>query len=224
MRRLVDTCLVLGRINFGEADRIVTVLTGSAGKQTLMAKAVRRPKSKLAGGLEIFNTNEITYIPGKKDIATLVSSRALTTRTDLIKDYQISEEAFSILKWLNDHLEPGGGAEYYQYLEGYLQAANKHSRHAYLWFFMRALEVSGQGLNPFHDEHGNKLEPANHYIFDHDASAFAVNDKGDYTQDDIKLLRLALGLEPDDFMRVVISKKQLERLHQLITRQVQFTS
>ena len=47
--------IVLKRINYGEADRIITILTKDFGKVTLLAKGVRRPKSKKRGHLEIFS-------------------------------------------------------------------------------------------------------------------------------------------------------------------------
>ena len=69
--------IVLKRIDYGEADRIVTVLTPDAGKLSLMAKGARRVKSKLAGGIELLSTSEINYIAGKGSLDTLVSSRLI---------------------------------------------------------------------------------------------------------------------------------------------------
>ena len=45
--------IVLRRTDFGEADRIVNLLT-SEGKISAIARGARRQKSKLAGGIEIF--------------------------------------------------------------------------------------------------------------------------------------------------------------------------
>ena len=45
--------IVLRRTNFGEADRILTLLT-PLGQRGAMARGVRREKSKLAGGIELF--------------------------------------------------------------------------------------------------------------------------------------------------------------------------
>jgi DNA repair protein RecO (recombination protein O) len=43
--------VVLTRINYAEADRILTVLTEDFGKVSLIAKGTRKEKSKLAGGI-----------------------------------------------------------------------------------------------------------------------------------------------------------------------------
>jgi DNA repair protein RecO (recombination protein O) len=47
--------IVLGRINFGEADRIISVLSKDKGRSSLIAKGVRRPKSRKRGHIEIFS-------------------------------------------------------------------------------------------------------------------------------------------------------------------------
>jgi DNA repair protein RecO (recombination protein O) len=47
--------IVLGRKNYGEADRIVSVYSKNHGRISLMAKGIRRPKSRKRGHLEIFS-------------------------------------------------------------------------------------------------------------------------------------------------------------------------
>lgn len=47
--------IVLGRKNYGEADRIISVYSKNHGRLSLMAKGIRRPKSKKRGHLEIFS-------------------------------------------------------------------------------------------------------------------------------------------------------------------------
>ena len=47
MNTVVDQAIVLKRLEYGEADRILTVLTKNNGKLSVIAKGARRPKSKL---------------------------------------------------------------------------------------------------------------------------------------------------------------------------------
>lgn len=47
--------IVLKRINFGEADKIVTIYSKHYGKITLIAKGIRRMISRKRGNLEVFN-------------------------------------------------------------------------------------------------------------------------------------------------------------------------
>ena len=45
----------MGRRNYSEADRIITIFTKSYGKLALIAKGVRKPSSRKRGHLEIFS-------------------------------------------------------------------------------------------------------------------------------------------------------------------------
>jgi DNA repair protein RecO (recombination protein O) len=47
--------IVLGRKNYGEADRILSVYSKDRGRVVLIAKGIRRPKSRKRGHLEIFS-------------------------------------------------------------------------------------------------------------------------------------------------------------------------
>ena len=56
--------LVLRRTNYGEADRILNIITPT-GKISAMAKGVRRARSKLAGGVEMFSLSEYVIHCGR---------------------------------------------------------------------------------------------------------------------------------------------------------------
>lgn len=56
---------VLGRHNFGEADRIVSIYSKDKGKNSLVAKGVRRLGSKKRGHLEVFGKIKFQAVMGK---------------------------------------------------------------------------------------------------------------------------------------------------------------
>lgn len=63
--------IVLKRVNFGEADRLVTVFSKYRGKLTLLAKGIRRLTSRKKGHLELFNRVKLQIANGKNlDIIT----------------------------------------------------------------------------------------------------------------------------------------------------------
>src|SRR5262245_36415544 len=67
--------IALKRMDFGEADRLVTVLTPHYGKIRLLAKGVRRPTSRMAGHLELFAHVHLMVARGRElDIATQAST------------------------------------------------------------------------------------------------------------------------------------------------------
>ncbi len=65
--------IVLRRINFGETDRIVTLLTREHGKISAIAKGARKPVSRLAGPTEIMTYSRMQLATGRNlDIITQV--------------------------------------------------------------------------------------------------------------------------------------------------------
>ncbi|NBW29251.1 DNA repair protein RecO [bacterium] len=86
MNKVISESIVLSRINYGDNDRIVTVITRDQGKIRLIAKGSRKLKSKLAAGIELFSVSEISFIKGKGDIDTLVSSRGIEYFINIQKD------------------------------------------------------------------------------------------------------------------------------------------
>ena len=53
-RRYTTEAIVLSRFDFGEADRILTLITPAGGKIKAIAKGIRRPTSRIGGSLEPF--------------------------------------------------------------------------------------------------------------------------------------------------------------------------
>lgn len=64
--------IVLKRLNFGEADRILTLFTRDSGKITVLAKGIRKISSKRAGSLELFNHIKCNLVRGKGELDTLI--------------------------------------------------------------------------------------------------------------------------------------------------------
>lgn len=57
--------IVLGRRDFGEADRILILYTKNFGRVSLIAKGVRRPKSRKRGHVEVFNQVSFQAVSGR---------------------------------------------------------------------------------------------------------------------------------------------------------------
>ena len=63
--------IILKRVNFGEADKILTIYTKHYGKIRAIAKGVRKITSRKAGNVELFNQTVIFLAKGKNlDILT----------------------------------------------------------------------------------------------------------------------------------------------------------
>ncbi|HZU11623.1 MAG TPA: DNA repair protein RecO [Chloroflexota bacterium] len=63
--------LVLKGYDYGEADRILTLLTPHSGKMRAIAKGVRRTKSRMSGHLDLFTRSTLLIARGRQlDIVT----------------------------------------------------------------------------------------------------------------------------------------------------------
>jgi len=73
--RLYKTeAIVLRTMDLGEADRVLTVLTPRLGKLRIVAKGVRRPRSRLGGGLQPFSDVQLVLAVGRTfDVVTQVA-------------------------------------------------------------------------------------------------------------------------------------------------------
>jgi len=63
--------IVLRRQNFGEADKLLTLYTPGLGKRRVLAKGVRKPRSRKGGHVELFTHSNLLIAKGKNlDIVT----------------------------------------------------------------------------------------------------------------------------------------------------------
>ncbi|MCJ7829483.1 DNA repair protein RecO [Patescibacteria group bacterium] len=63
--------IILKRINYGEADKILTIYTKHHGKIKALAKGIRKLTSRKAGSLELFNHAVVFLVKGKNfDLVT----------------------------------------------------------------------------------------------------------------------------------------------------------
>ena len=95
---------ILKKTERGEADRIFIIYTKDFGKLEILAKAERKIKSKLKGGLELFYLSEIEFIQGKTH-KTLTDAILIENFPILRKDlerlpiaYRISEVLDNLIK------------------------------------------------------------------------------------------------------------------------------
>src|SRR5437667_11388188 len=60
-----DRAVVLRKLDYGEADRIYTLLTRSHGKVGAIAKGVRKSTSRLAAALQLFARIDVLLASGR---------------------------------------------------------------------------------------------------------------------------------------------------------------
>lgn len=99
MPSLTVEALILKRANFGEADRMLTVLTKTLGKISVVARGVRRITSRRAGNVELLNLVKIGLHKGKG--YTLTEAESIETFPRIKSNLATSTAAFHILELTN---------------------------------------------------------------------------------------------------------------------------
>lgn len=196
MKQLVTTGIILARTDYGEADRILTLLTPDHGKLSLLAKGVRRVKSKLAGGIELFSISQITFIKGRGRVDSLISTRLLKHYDRIVKDLDRTMVGYELIKQLNRATEAAPEADYFHLTEQLFEALDDPEislELIKLWFAAQLLRLGGRVPNLQTDPSGAQLDPQQTYHFDFERMAFASHAQGQFGAAHIKYLRLAFG-------------------------------
>ncbi|MFH1462676.1 MAG: DNA repair protein RecO [bacterium] len=198
---------ILKKEDRGEADRVFTVYTKDFGKLDLLAKAERKIKSKLRGGLELFYLSEIEFIQGKAQ-KTLTDSILINSFSGLRKDltklalaYKISESLDSLIKgeepdknvWslLNETLRR----------LNLLEIRNLKLEILYFYFFWNLLSILGYRPEVNHCSLcQKKLSPENLF--------FNLSEGGLICQNCAKLVKSVKEITPEavKVMRVILKK------------------
>lgn len=196
MKQFTTRGIILTRTDYGEADRILTFITPDHGKIKAIAKGVRKAGAKLAGAIELFSVSELTLVAGRGEIQTVISARLARHYGKIVKDINRTNAAYEFLLLLNKATEEKTEEAYFTLLDKSLSALNDTEISpdiTDLWFKAQLLKITGHAPNLKSDESGKKLSESKSYNFDYDKMRFVSAEKGDYSADHIKFLRLAFA-------------------------------
>lgn len=186
--------IVLRRTNYGEADRILRLLT-PLGQRSVIAKGVRREKSKLAGGIELFAISDVVINTGKGDLGILTSTQLVHFYRHILEDYdrlQFGYEAINLVSRASENIDE---PEWYGVLsEVYmgLDATGVPLQLTQSWFYLHYAELTGYELNLSVDVAGQPLSSDKTYMYDINERGLRRADQGEITADHIKLLRILM--------------------------------
>lgn len=187
---------VLRRTNYGEADRILNLITPE-GKLAAMAKGVRKARSKLAGGVEMFSLVQLEIHYGRGELGVVTSAKMLNYYSGIVGDLSKMELAAMMLKRVSRAAESSDSPEYFKLTDQSLRALNDgvDARLVEGWFLLNLLRASGEEVNAYRDTEGAKLEAGQRYAWNASERAFSARDGGEFGADEIKLLRLMLAVD-----------------------------
>lgn len=193
MNQVITTGIVLSRTNYQEADRIITFLTPDQGKVKVVAKGVRKNRSKMAAGAELLSISEIGFFRGKGDLGTLTTARMQTYFGNIVQNMDRTMYSYELLKRLNRLTEDNVESTFFKLLSEALAGLNQPLWAfdvVQLWTAMQMLCISGNQPELAYDNHREPLGSAERYSFDFDAMAFYEHPEGMFEVGHVKLLRL----------------------------------
>ena len=217
--------LVLYRTNYGESDRIVTFLTKDFGKLKAIAKGVRKERSKLAAGVELFCTSEIGFIFGRSELATLISTRLIKDYHHFLNDLSRVEFGFESLKRLNKLLAEAADSQYFTLAEALLMALDDDAidlNVVALWWRVNLMQLTGHGLNLRRTVDTQAFKEKQHYAFDHRLGGFNLDPAGPFSASHIKLLQLAINYRPKTLARVRHVQRLASELNKALVQFVDY--
>lgn len=184
--------IVLRRTNYGEADRILQLLTPE-GRRSVMARGVRKEKSRLAGGIELFAVCDVVIGRGKGKLAILTSARLVKFYRNIMTDYERMEFCYEAMRHVATASESVDEPQWYDILSEVLMALDTATIDTALiktWFYLHYSAMLGRELSLTHDVNGEKLLPDTAYAYDIAESGFRKATGGEVMSAHITLLRL----------------------------------
>ena len=192
MTAIRTRAIVLRRTNYGEADRILQLMTPE-GKRGVMARGVRREKSKLAGGIELFAVSDVVINEGKGELGILTSARLVHFYQHIMQDYDRLQFGYEVIKRVASASEMVNEPEWYDVLFEVIKALDAKTLPLQLtqtWFYLHYADLLGAPLSLVNDIEGQSLQSDARYMYDISERGLRRAINGELTADHIKLMRL----------------------------------
>ncbi len=193
MKTYRTRAIVLRRTNYGEADRVVQLLTVE-GRRSVMARGVRKEKSKLAGGIELFAVSDVVIGEGKGDLGVLTSAKLVHFYRHILEEYDRLQFGYQAVQLVARASETVDEPEWFDLLQETLAGLDALSLPLTLvrtWFYIRYAGLLGHEMNLEIDTDGAPLSAETEYRYDSaERGLRRVEVNGTITGEHIKVLRL----------------------------------
>jgi len=202
--------IILHRTKYGETDRILNLLTPE-GRKSCIARGVRKEKSKLAGGIEMFTVSDIVIHESEKsDMGILTSAKMVKSYMNIVSDLERFELGSKIIKLTNKISENVDSPELFSLVNQCFWALDKNiSRELVESFFLLNLtRISGEDVNLHRGTDGDKLDAETIYTWDSYENALKKEPNGHISANHIKVMRLMLTSP----LKTVIQVKEIGNL------------
>lgn len=208
---------VMRRTNYGEADRILDIITPQ-GKIAAIARSARREKSKLAGGIEMFTLSDYCFHKGKGELAIVTSVKMQKHLSNIMKSYDRIELGGMILRKVARLAESSDNEEYFKIVDQCLNGLNDglDTRLVEVYSLVNLSSAMGEEINLTRDNRGEKLVAGQRYNWDSGDECFVQYENGVFDENDIKFFRMIASTDLTVVARVKNMKESLGKVWQLV--------
>ncbi len=213
---------VLKKTDLREADQVFDIYTKDFGKLEILGKAIRKIKSKLRSGTNLFYLSEVEFIQGKTyktltDAITIEKFKNIRNDLEKLKvTYQIAEVADNLIKGQEQD------QEIWDLLNETLDKLNNLSfaiNLIYYYFFWNLLSILGYQIDLYNCVICRKnLIPLKLYFSSEEGGIICAmcfdkaNERVDISSEVIKILRLLLKKDWNILLRLKIQDSYKEEL------------
>jgi len=210
--------IILNKKEKGEADQIFTIYTKGFGMLFFLAKAARKIKSKLRGGLRLFSLSKIEFIQGKtyKTLTDALSiERFSLIEKDLIRlriAYRISEVLTNLIK------EEVKDRRIWNFLVQVFEKLDNHNFSAdlvYYYFFWNFMDLAGYQPSIYHCSICQKKLVPDHFYFSSEQGGIICSQCSKRTKSRTKSgTGIRVDLDLIKILRIILKKDwpQLEKI------------
>ena len=159
----------------------------------MIAKGVRREKSKLAGGIELFALCDVVVRRGRGELGILTSAQLQQFYRHILDSYERMQFGYEVLKLVNRASEQVDEPAWFSVAQQVLAQLNNVKVEQKLietWFYLQYAGLLGDELNLRTDVAAHALSPDKTYMYDSTEKGLRPAEQGDLSADAIKLLRL----------------------------------
>ncbi|MDP2910678.1 MAG: DNA repair protein RecO [bacterium] len=221
---------ILNKTDWNEADQIFTVYTEEFGKIKIAAKAIRKIKSKLRSGMDLFYLSEIEFIQGKT-YKTLTDALVIDKFENIRENLEKLEVVSQIAEALDSLVHEQEQDENIWNLlnEAFDKLKNSWDNHnlIYRYFLWNLFSLLGYQLDLYHCiVCQKKLFPVKLYFNPEGIVCSDCSDRAEQkieiSPEIVKILRIILKKEWNVLSRLKISQNQEELLEKISTAHLLF--
>ncbi|EPJ47211.1 MAG: hypothetical protein OFPI_32030 [Osedax symbiont Rs2] len=146
-----SNAIILRCIDYQESSKIITALSETHGKISLIAKGAKKPKNKLAGVIEVGNILEVTYYyKPSRNIQTLAEASIVYQSLNFRKDFDKASILYSSLELISQLIhENEENEDMFSFVQNFIQwlgDAEETHPSIFAYIQLRLAQLIGVGL------------------------------------------------------------------------------